>query len=213
MVSPVWYNIRRVGPSKYEFSGEHDVDKEWMEDVRGVDAEGNTVGRILPRFAVDYWDREAYEELVTSAIAQEELTRGIIEQVKYVSPSCKKEADWRKHGFDGIVMEVAVPQYMEAFISLLADKIHGLPGDKRLVVVIPPYRPGFPSPEVPSLDLRGKNRYTNSKLLFNPRVHVDFFCLMTYDHNAASPSGAPNAPIDWIEEQSSPPRYKRRKVD
>jgi len=53
-------------------------------------------------------------------------------------------------------MEVAVPQYMEAFISLLADKIHALQGDKRLVVVIPPYRPGFPSPEVPSLDLRRK---------------------------------------------------------
>lgn len=93
MVSPVWYNIRRVGPSKYEFSGEHDVDKEWMEDVRGVDAEGNTVGRILPRFAVDYWDREAYEELVTSAIAQEELTRGIIEQVKYVFPGNCQERD------------------------------------------------------------------------------------------------------------------------
>jgi spore germination protein YaaH len=28
---------------------------------------------------------------------------------------------------------------------------------------------------------------------------------MTYDYNAASPNGAPNAPIDWIEEQSSPP--------
>ena len=26
---------------------------------------------------------------------------------------------------------------------------------------------------------------------------------MTYDHNTASPAGAPNAPIEWIEEQSS----------
>jgi hypothetical protein len=24
---------------------------------------------------------------------------------------------------------------------------------------------------------------------------------MTYDHNTASPQGAPNAPIDWIEDQ------------
>jgi len=24
---------------------------------------------------------------------------------------------------------------------------------------------------------------------------------MTYDHNTASPRGAPNAPIEWIEEQ------------
>lgn len=45
-------------------------------------------------------------------------------------------------------MELAVPQYMEAYITLLADKLHALPGGKRLVVVIPPYRPGYPSPEV-----------------------------------------------------------------
>jgi hypothetical protein len=27
---------------------------------------------------------------------------------------------------------------------------------------------------------------------------------MTYDYNAASPDGAPNAPIDWVEEQFPP---------
>ena len=83
MVSPVWYNIRRVGPSSYEITGEHDVDKSWMEQVRSTDAEGNLVGRILPRFAVEYWDRDAYEELITNVSAQEALTRIIIEQVEY----------------------------------------------------------------------------------------------------------------------------------
>jgi hypothetical protein len=47
-------------------------------------------------------------------------------------------------------MEVAVPQYLEAFISYLADSIHALPGEKRLVVVIPPYMEGYPSSEVAS---------------------------------------------------------------
>lgn len=83
MVSPVWYNIRRVGPSNYEITGEHDVDKSWMEEVRSTDTEGNIVGRILPRFAVEQWDRDAYEELIASASAQEELARIIIAQVKY----------------------------------------------------------------------------------------------------------------------------------
>jgi hypothetical protein len=83
MVSPVWYNIRRVGPSKYELTGEHDVDKSWMEQVRSTDTEGHIVGRILPRFAVEHWDRDAYEELITSPSAQEELIRIIIAQVKY----------------------------------------------------------------------------------------------------------------------------------
>lgn len=62
----------------------------------------------------------------------------------------RDHVDIRKHDFDGLVMELAVPQYMEGFISLLADRIHALPQEKRLVVVIPPYRPGFPSPEVTS---------------------------------------------------------------
>jgi hypothetical protein len=48
------------------------------------------------------------------------------------------------------VLELAVPQYFEAFLTNLADKIHSLPGDKRVVVVIPPYLPGYPSAEVPS---------------------------------------------------------------
>lgn len=83
------------------------------------------------------------------------------------------------------MLEIAVPQYLEQFILTLADSIHALPGSKRLVVVIPPFTPGFPSAEI----------------LFNPNVHVDFFALMTYDANIASQTGAPNAPIEWVEEQ------------
>jgi chitinase domain-containing protein 1 len=82
MVSPVWYNIRRVGPGKYVLTGEHDVDKGWMEEVRGTDSNGETVGRILPRFAVDGWTKEAYEELITSVDAQNEVANVLIEQVK-----------------------------------------------------------------------------------------------------------------------------------
>jgi hypothetical protein len=80
-VSPVWYNIRRVGVGKYELSGEHDVDKGWMEDVRGFDANGKVVGRILPRFAVDRWDNTAVQELAQNKEAGEELKRIILEQV------------------------------------------------------------------------------------------------------------------------------------
>ena len=54
----------------------------------------------------------------------------------------------RKYEFDGIVIEIAVPNYFETFIILLGDAIHVLPGNKRLVVVIPPYISGYPSAEV-----------------------------------------------------------------
>lgn len=83
MVSPVWYNIRRVGVGKYELSGEHDVDTGWIEDVRGFDSEGKVVGRILPRFAAERWDNIAIQELAQSKEAGEELKRIIVEQVTY----------------------------------------------------------------------------------------------------------------------------------
>jgi len=54
----------------------------------------------------------------------------------------------RKYGFDGVVMELAVPQFFETFFSRLSDVLHFLPGEKRIVVVIPPHIPGYPSAEV-----------------------------------------------------------------
>ena len=103
----------------------------------------------------------------------------------------------RKYAFDGVVMELAVPQFFETFFSRLSDELHFLPGEKRIVVVIPPYLPGYPSAEVhpsPIICL-------TLKTLFSPNIHIDYFCLMTYDHNSNSHGGAPNAPIEWIEEQ------------
>lgn len=45
-------------------------------------------------------------------------------------------------------MEFAIPQYLSGVIAYLADQIHALPGNKRIVVVIPPYVQGYPSSEV-----------------------------------------------------------------
>ena len=68
--------------------------------------------------------------------------------ISTIPPPARDDVDVRKHDFDGLVMELAVPQYMEGFISRLADRIHALPREKRIVVVIPPHRTGLPSPEV-----------------------------------------------------------------
>jgi hypothetical protein len=83
MVSPVWFNIRRVGVAEYQVSGEHDVDVGWMEEVRGTDSRGEPIGRILPRFALEGWNKEAYQELASEQTAQTELVRVLVEQVRY----------------------------------------------------------------------------------------------------------------------------------
>ena len=81
MVSPVWYNILRVDVGMYDLTGEHDVDVNWMTEVRGRDSREETIGRILPRFAVDGWDNVAYQELLESQAAAEDIVRKIVEQV------------------------------------------------------------------------------------------------------------------------------------
>lgn len=83
MVSPVWYIIRRVGVAQYTLSGEHDVDMGWIDEVRSQDDQGEIVGRILPRFAVEGWDRDAYAELISNVDAEKELIKIIVEQVTY----------------------------------------------------------------------------------------------------------------------------------
>ena len=146
MVSPVWYNIRRTGEGKYELGGEHDVDVNWMKEVRGKDSRGEIVGRILPRFSVEQWDKNAYQELAENVEAAKALIKLIVEQVTY-----RPLLYWtneRKYEFDGIVMEIAIPHYFQEYITLLADAIHAIPGNKRLVVVIPPHIHGYPSAEV-----------------------------------------------------------------
>lgn len=84
MVSPVWYNIRRTGIAGYTLTGEHDVDKSWMKEVRGIDSNGKLIGRILPRFAVEGWDKQAYQELMTNLQAQDRLYDLLVEQVEYL---------------------------------------------------------------------------------------------------------------------------------
>jgi hypothetical protein len=81
MVSPVWYNIRRTGTGKYRIDGEHDVDQGWMREVRYETPGGQVMGRILPRFTADGWDKDAYEEIIKSESAKEEFTRMILEQI------------------------------------------------------------------------------------------------------------------------------------
>ena len=52
-----------------------------MTEVRGRDSREETIGRILPRFAVDGWDNVAYQELLESQAAAEDIVRKIVEQV------------------------------------------------------------------------------------------------------------------------------------
>lgn len=43
-ISPVWLQIHRRGAEKYEVTGTHDIDKQWVVDVRNAGRERKTKG-------------------------------------------------------------------------------------------------------------------------------------------------------------------------
>ncbi|KAL1918940.1 uncharacterized protein VTP21DRAFT_2321 [Calcarisporiella thermophila] len=125
-VSPVWYNVQRRGRREYVLKGGHDVDKGWMEQVRGTD-NSRIMGRIVPRFLFDSWTQED----LTALIQDEGETEAI---VSIIAKECEV------HGFDGLVLEALVPTLLRHTIKALADRLHEQ--GRELVLVIPPKREG-----------------------------------------------------------------------
>ncbi|RUO96393.1 chitinase domain-containing protein 1 precursor [Jimgerdemannia flammicorona] len=170
-VSPVWYKVQRVGEQRYELTGGHDVDKGWMEEVRGR-VNDKLVGKIVPRFQFHGWSREDLVALVQNESEAKALADVLAEECK-------------KHDFNGLVLESGIPTYLPVFFGLLAGQLHGY--GRELIVVIPPNREG-------SLQLLTQETFKQLASV------ADYLSLMTYDYSSSKPTGGPNAPIDWMEE-------------
>ncbi|CAF4323163.1 unnamed protein product, partial [Adineta steineri] len=48
-ISPVWFNVKRIGYKKYRIDGTHDIDSEWVKFLK----EKNSDVRIVPRVAFE----------------------------------------------------------------------------------------------------------------------------------------------------------------
>ncbi|CDS11651.1 hypothetical protein LRAMOSA03914 [Lichtheimia ramosa] len=121
-VSPVWYYVERSNDPDEMFTivGEHDVDKQWMDQVRGPDT-----GKIVPRFQFRNWDFNAYQSFASNPEEANKLVELLMDQVK-------------KHGFDGIVIECGYPTFFPVFINTMAAALHN--DNKEFIAVLPPLR-------------------------------------------------------------------------
>ncbi|KAI8073187.1 hypothetical protein BC940DRAFT_329916 [Gongronella butleri] len=123
-VSPVWYGVRRFR-GQYVLTDEQDVDKEWMDEVRGKDARGRKVGKIVPRFQMQDWDVKDYRAFVDMLREGRELTKLLLNQIKQVV---------RPFGH-------GVQDYPTAFGSVYKSLSKQLrPLGKQLIVVLPAVR-------------------------------------------------------------------------
>jgi chitinase domain-containing protein 1 len=155
-ISPVWLQVRPSG-SSYSLTGTHDIDQNWVNELRRSDR--NT--RIVPRVLFEGWSMDDYQKLFTSEKKRTNLAAFLSGQLI-------------QYRFDGAVFEIW-SQLGGRFKSELAEVVKAIShelhrNEMHLILVIPSTKEG--AAVFSSSDF--------NKLL----DHVDGFSLMTYDYSS-----------------------------
>ncbi|XP_053672316.1 chitinase domain-containing protein 1 [Anopheles nili] len=173
-VSPVWLQVLRKGPKKYEIAGVHDIDDGWAKDVKKA---GSTINnRVVPRVLFDKFTDRDFSQLLTYPEERTIVAKLLLATV-------------RKHRFDGIVLEVwsqlaarVEDNFLVGLVEEICNTLTGASYD--CILVIPPARKE-------TYDLFSRKHFE----ALVPSVTA--FSLMTYDFSSVQRPGA-NAPLYWV---------------
>ncbi|XP_055386382.1 chitinase domain-containing protein 1 [Condylostylus longicornis] len=176
IISPVWLQVLRKGENSYILAGVHDVDINWMKDVRKAGKSDYHSLKIYPRVIFDKFGDKDYNRLLSFPSERQAVNKMIVK-------AC------HDYKFDGIVLEVWMQlaarvddDVLYRLIIELADalKIEGY----ELILVIPPLRE----------QMKDLFSSVHFEKLYN---NVQAFSLMTYDFSSLQRPGA-NAPLHWM---------------
>lgn len=211
-LSPVWFQIKATthaskthdGRTTHAIliTGEHDVDSDWITQVRAIHTEGEGV-RIVPRFIVEMTATQ-----IITLLKHDKLQRQLIKRVMAIVD---------KYGLDGIVLEAsdihAIARQADSttthtttttkhsnsktnqnqverantLIRSIGQSLHSHQQTPLTFVYV--VRPHFTnSPYFSARDWR------------SVREDVDFVSLMTYDYSSGAESPGPNAPLAWTRQ-------------
>uniref|UniRef100_A0A915JLI0 Chitinase domain-containing protein 1 n=1 Tax=Romanomermis culicivorax TaxID=13658 RepID=A0A915JLI0_ROMCU len=177
-ISPVWFQVNSDRQQGCQLAGLHDLDQNWIENVR----KNNSDIKIVPRFLFDKWTPD---ELTSFLIDQNEQNRCLKIFIDYV----------KRNRFDGVVLElwskVFTTSYSADIKRILTDAVVNIgeyfQNEKlQFILVVPPLHPNADSQMFAAEDFE----------ILLP--FVDYFSVMTYDFPSKAPSGI--APIGWINE-------------
>lgn len=186
-VSPVWFQIEDGKGGKLELRGEHNINVEWLRDVkRHCAAEGGYCTKVVPRFE---WK------------SAQQPTRSLVKfGVKLVMRLLRQHADL----FDGVVLEAAVVPANFRLFETLGRALHDAQPRLTFVLVIPPTAIAEETPDArrrtPGLkpsELLRLAHGTTAGSAGSADGPVDRFSLMTYDYSAHRGRAGPNAPLFW----------------
>jgi len=176
MISPVWLQVKRKPAGTYYMAGTHDIDHEWVREVR---KRGKRSGvKIVPRVLFDEWTSDDFYALFTSGTEPKELTKTLVTSLK-------------AYKFDGVTLEVwsqlggQAKKALQMLVKLLGEALNkaGL----TFVLVVPP--------PVLSTGKPGMIEHEDLKAIYQ---YVDYFSIMTYDYSNVERPGA-NSPVKWIQ--------------
>ncbi|KAE8748253.1 hypothetical protein FOCC_FOCC005092 [Frankliniella occidentalis] len=170
-ISPVWLQILHNADMKYKISGTHDIDSNWMSDVKKHDV------KMVPRILLDGWTPQHIQELEGQA-ARDKVIKLITNLIK-------------KYDFDGIVLEgwmqlISSGNVVSAmeFVKLLSIKLQTL--NKDFILVIPP--------------IRGPQTIFGNRHFDLLADTVTAFSIMTYDYSSSQRNPGPTSPLQWMKE-------------
>ncbi|CAJ0609420.1 unnamed protein product [Cylicocyclus nassatus] len=180
-VSPVWLQVK---PQRQDMSftcqilGTHDIDHEWMDDVR----KNNSDVKIVPRVLFDGWQVEVLAQFLQNEGWMRRCGDDLINLLTRTQ-------------FDGAVVELwanAMVQTGGEAVELLIEMLRSW-GDafhkKNLQLIVPVGPP-----------LNPENRPTGmftAGFFFTLSEKVDYIQLMTYDYASKDMLGV--APYDWVD--------------
>jgi chitinase domain-containing protein 1 len=181
-ISPVWLQIKKIKSKKYEFSGSHDIDENWMNVVK---EKSESKVEFLPRILFEKWTPQDLYSLFNDEQEMQSLIKMLIKNSN-------------KYKFSGYTLEIYIQLNgyskpdINHFINDLANELHKI--GKKLVLVVPPAVSSNGRPSKASHVVFSREDFNDLKDV------VDGFSLMTYDFSSNSGKVGANAPLKWMRD-------------
>ncbi|KAI6192119.1 hypothetical protein M3Y97_00302000 [Aphelenchoides bicaudatus] len=182
IASPAWFQIipgNVSGEITCEIDGQHDVDRNWLDDIR----KNNSAIKIVPRFLFDALEIEDIEQFLTTDTA-------------YLKCADEVANFLQRNQFDGAVFDFWQPILEQVEMSAMdylveLTETFGRRLSKKNLLYIVPLKP-------PQENIAPSNStYLDKKYI--PRLFkaVDYLQLVSYDFNGNDGEG--NSPFEYIK--------------
>lgn len=189
---PVWLQIRRSKDGKLFVDGKHDIDSQWLLEVRENSeiCSKDSLSKVIVDLDGEQQQQEQDDEEEMNCISNLKVLPRVVfetnlQDTKEIKEVTKLLIQLKKYSnFDGFTLEL--PLGNEWHTSVEIPRLLKKQDKKCLVIVV-----------LPAVIVRREDSSVLTSLL-QLGSHVDRFSVMTYDVNKMK--SLPNAPLSWVRD-------------